>query len=76
VRISLPPSLVAANDPTEEKLAIYRDMTPAQRAAITAAVCRSAAALLALHPDPQRVLDLESPLPPSSIAALRRLRGG
>jgi hypothetical protein len=76
VRISLPPSLIATNDPTEEKLALYRDMTPAQRAAITAAVCRSAAALLALHPDRQRVLDLESPLPPSSIAALRRLRNG
>lgn len=73
---SLPPSLRAANDPTAEKLAAYRDMTPEERAAITAAVCRAAAALLALHPDPQRVLDLESPLPPSSIAALRRLRGG
>ena len=59
VKITLPPSLIAADDPTEEKLAPYRDMTPEERVAITAAVCRASAALLALHADPQRVLDLE-----------------
>ena len=54
----------------------YRDMTPAERVAVTAAVCRAAAALLALHPDRQRVLDLESPWPESTRVALRRLRNG
>lgn len=70
--ITLPPSLVA--DPTAEKLEPYRHMSPEERLVITAAVCRSAAALLALHPDPHRVLDLQTPLPASSVAALERLR--
>lgn len=72
----LPPSLRRENDPTEEKLAPYRDMTPEERVAITAAVCRSAAAMLALHADRQRILDLQDPLPESTLAALRRLRLG
>lgn len=72
--ITLPPSLRRENDPTVEKLAEYRDMTPEQRAAVTAAVCRTAAALLAMHTDPTRVLEFQEPLPPSSVAALRRLR--
>jgi hypothetical protein len=73
VPISLPPSLRAENDPDEEKHARYRDMTPEERLEVVAAVCRAAAALLAINPNREQVLAYQAPLPESTVAALARL---
>ena len=48
--------------------------TTAQRARILESLCRMAAELTAQHPDPQRVLDWQDPIPAASAALLARLR--
>ena len=62
------------HESVERKAAPYRDMTPAQRLEIVAAVCRTAGYLLELNPQRERVLQLVELLPESSKRALARLR--
>ncbi len=52
----------------------YRHMTPPERAAVMAAACRGAAKLLAARNDREALLRTRDPLPPSTVAALERLR--
>jgi hypothetical protein len=52
----------------------YRSMTPAQRREITHRCCRAAMALLRRSQHAERALSLVDPLPPSTVAALARLR--
>jgi len=60
----------------DEEIARVRQMTPAERWELQRALCRSAMELLFALPEAQRrrVLESRDPLPPSSEAALRRLR--
>jgi hypothetical protein len=55
----------------------YRGATEGRRAREIEALCREAAAILAAVPEVQRrrVLAWADPLPPESVALLRRLRG-
>ena len=60
----------------DEELARIRRMTPEERWALQRALCLSAMELLFTLPEDQRrkVLESRDPLPPSSEAALKRLR--
>lgn len=57
-----------------KEAAPYRELTAEQRSALLAAACRAAARQLASRADRQRILAYRDPLPPSSVAILRRLR--
>jgi hypothetical protein len=52
----------------------YIEMTPADRLRVLGAVCRAAGKLLRSRSDAEIALRYADPLPPSSIAALERLR--
>lgn len=52
----------------------YRGMTPEEKVDLVARACRTAAVLVDASPNRQRALALIDPLPPSSVAALDRLR--
>jgi hypothetical protein len=73
--IVLPPSLDKARHPVSEDVAPVRGLTPEQRLELVASVCRSALALLNLHPKRDQLLARRDPVPPSTRDALRRLRG-
>lgn len=51
----------------------YRNMPAAQKLRILAALCRDAVAQIETRQDARHLLDWQAPLPPSSVAALRRL---
>lgn len=57
-----------------EEAADYIELTPAQRGAILAAVCRAGVRLLRARADAAKVLEHTDPLPSSTIEALARLR--
>jgi hypothetical protein len=73
--LELPPSLRKNLHPLEEEVAEARRLTPEERLRVVAAVCRDALVLLNMNPHRDRVLDTRDPVPPSTEAALRRLRG-
>ena len=60
----------------DEEIARVRRMTPTERWELQRALCRSAMELLFTLPEDHRrkVLESRDPLPPSSEAALKRLR--
>ena len=71
---TLPPSLDRDLHTLEEEVAPARALTPEQRLAVVASVCRAAMHVLRMHPKRERVLALRDPVPASTRAALRRLR--
>ncbi|MFN8544939.1 MAG: hypothetical protein U0807_12165 [Candidatus Binatia bacterium] len=52
----------------------YRGLSTDERLRLTALACRGAARQLAGRADRRRLLDHRDPLPPSTVAALARLR--
>jgi hypothetical protein len=71
------PGWVIDNDASvREEVAPYVGATYAERLAATRACCRAAIRTLAFHFDPERALAYSDPLPPSTVAALERLRQG
>ena len=70
----LPPSLRKELHPIEEEVAWARTLTPEQRLAAVAALCRDNLALLNMNPRREAVLALRDPLPDSTVRALARLR--
>lgn len=70
----LPPSLRKELHPIEEEVAWARSLTPEQRLAAVAALCRDNIALLNMNPHRDAVLARRDPLPASTIRALARLR--
>ena len=75
MRIRLPPSLRKELHPIEEEVAWAKGLTPEERLAVVALVCRDAITLLNMNPNRERVLEMRDPLPTSTVAALARLRG-
>lgn len=71
--IPLPKSLRRELHPVEEEVAPYRDMTPDERLRWLAMACRVAADIARARPDAQAVFDWRDPVPPSTIAAFRRM---
>jgi hypothetical protein len=69
------PGWVVSNlDSVRREAARYRDMTPEQKIDLVASACRTAATLLDASPNRDHALTLVDPLPPTSAAALERLR--
>lgn len=71
--IDLPPSLDASRHPLAEEVAFAKSLTPEQRLAVVAQVCRAAWTLLSMHPKRDRVLALRDPVPESTRIAWKRL---
>ena len=74
MRITLPPSLRKDLHTISEEVAWAKGLSPEQRLAVTALLCRDVVALLQLNPKRDRVLALRDPLPESTRRALARLR--
>jgi hypothetical protein len=74
MNIVLPPSLDKDRHPTLEEVAYARSLTPEERLRVVASVCRSALAVLNVHPKRDRLLQMRDPVPASTREALRRLR--
>ena len=72
--IRLPPSLRKDRHTLQEEVAWARGLTPEERLAATATLCRDAMILLAMNPKRDRVIALRDPLPESTRRALARLR--
>ena len=73
-RIRLPPSLDKMRHTLDEEVERARGLTPDQRLAVTALLCRDAMALLAVNSKRDRVLARRDPVPESTRRALARLR--
>jgi hypothetical protein len=69
----MPGWIVPNEESVRREVEPYRDMTPARRLALAAAVPRSALAV-ALAAQGSSVLEYRDPLPESTIRALKRLR--
>ncbi len=76
MRISLPPSLQRDRHPVSEEVAWARQLSPEQRLAVVAMLCRDAVTLLQMNPKQARVLELRDPVPDSTRVAMARLRRG
>jgi hypothetical protein len=76
MRISLPPSLQKDRHPVSEKVAWARTLTPEERLAVVAMLCRDTVTLLQMNPKQARVHPLQDPVPESTRIALTRLRRG
>ena len=74
VAIVLPPSLRRELHSVEDEVAWARALTPSQRLEVLAALCRDSLILLGMNPHAERILAHRDPVPPSTVAALRRLR--
>ena len=72
--ITLPPSLRKERHTLQEEVAWARSLSPEQRLAVTAMLCRDAVTLLQMNPNRDRVLALRDPVPESTRRALARLR--
>ncbi len=51
-----------------------RELTPEARLIVLQAVCRTSMTLLAMNPHRDRILETRDPVPPSTVAAMARLR--
>jgi hypothetical protein len=58
----------------EAEAAFYRTLGDAERARMLESVCRAGARLLEAQDDPHRAARHSDPVPPSTMAALQRLR--
>jgi hypothetical protein len=74
MRSRLPGWVVSDAESVRSEAEPYVRMTPAERLLVLAAVCRAAGKLLRSRPDVDVALRYEDPLPPSTVAALERLR--
>ncbi|MFN7975947.1 MAG: hypothetical protein U0166_27035 [Acidobacteriota bacterium] len=72
----LPPSLQKELHPIAEEVAEFRETSPADKLRILHELCEDAIRQVMMHPDPERILDWQAPLPASTVAALSRLRTG
>lgn len=72
--ITLPPSLRKELHPVEEEVAWAKSLTPEERLAVVALLCKDSITLLNMNPLRDRILEWRDPLPASTIAALARLR--
>lgn len=74
----LPEALRARNDADDVRADVQGALgtTMEERGRILLSLCRMAAEQIAHHPDPQRVLDYQDPLPEESVRLLYRLRRG
>lgn len=70
----LPPSLRKELHPLEEEVSWARSLTPEQRLAVVAALCRDTVTLLNMNPRRDAVLALRDPVPESTRQAMARLR--
>ena len=70
----LPRWVLSDEESVWQETAQARQMTPDQRVAVLAAVCRSSARLLAMNDRRDYVLTHPDPVPQSSLDALARLR--
>ncbi|MCB9670190.1 MAG: hypothetical protein H6734_12005 [Alphaproteobacteria bacterium] len=70
----LPPSLDRSRHTIDDEVAFARSLTPEERLAVVARVCRAAWHVLELNPNRDRILRERDPLPESTRAALARLR--
>jgi hypothetical protein len=71
---TLPPSLRRDLHSLEAEVEWSRGLTPEQRLVVLAGLCRDALDLLNMNPLRDRVLAMVDPVPPSTVAALKRLR--
>lgn len=75
MRLERLPGWVIDNDASvREEVAPFVQASMAARWAATRRCSRAARAMLRFHRDPARALGHQDPLPPGSVAALRRLR--
>jgi hypothetical protein len=72
--IELPPSLRRELHSVEDEVAWARSLTPEERLRVVASLCRDAMILLNMNPNRDKILAMKDPLPPSTVAALARLR--
>ncbi len=72
--LTLPPSLNRSLHTLARETAFAQALTPEQRVAVVALVCRAAVRVLALNTRAEQLLAQRDPLPASTIAALQRLR--
>ena len=72
----LPPSLDRDLHTLEEECAQAMRLTPEQRLELVARLSETAWSQVLAHTQRERLLSLRDPLPESTLAALRRLRGG
>ncbi len=70
----LPGWVVDDDTSVREEVADYVGATPERLWALTRMCARSAVWALAFHEDPRAALEARDPLPPSTVAALARLR--
>jgi hypothetical protein len=69
------PAWIVPNDVSvEREAAPYRHMPLEQKLRLVRDACRTAARLARAHPRPDLVYTWVDPLPPSTIAALKRLQ--
>jgi hypothetical protein len=74
VPLTLPPSFDRNRHGVDEEVAWARTLSPEERLAVVASLCRDAVQLLLLNDKRDRVLSLRDPVPESTKRALARLR--
>ena len=72
--ITLPLSLRKERHPARQEVQWARALTPEQRLAVVATLCRDVAVLLQMNDKRDRLLALRDPVPESTRRALARLR--
>jgi len=72
--LRLPPSLDRHRHTVDDEVERMRGLTPEERVAIVAKVCRSALRVLSLNPKWEKVLATRDPVPQSTRQAWQRLR--
>lgn len=73
MRITLPASLRKERHTLQEEVAWARGLSPEERLAVTASLCRDVVTLLRMNIKRDRVLALRDPCPESTRRALARL---
>lgn len=72
--LTLPPSLQRERHSVAEEVAWAKRLTPEERLAVVAMLCRDAVTLLMMNPHRDRVLASRDPVPESTKQAFARLR--
>ena len=71
---SLPPSLQRERHPLSEEVAWAKQLTPEERLAVVAALCRDTITLLQMNDRRDLILAMRDPVPESTVRAFARLR--
>jgi hypothetical protein len=74
VAIALPPSLRKERHSVAAEVSWAKQLTPPERLAVVALLCRDAVTLLQMNPKADQVLAMRDPVPESTKRALARLR--